>query len=330
MKYFLDIPILLLPLVLPMALGYFFRKVKVFDNRGADVLQTFVVKVSVPFLIFKNLYKADMRSLGQFFPLVAAYFLLMVLFTLAAYIAAPHVSPDKKKQNAFGFSLIMGNYAFLGWGVVYLFYGDDALTRGVLFTLMFWPFFLSCGFWLVHQRQPERTGSLGSSMAVLLKNAAVPVLASALGVGMNVLKAPLPVVVWDLVRQFASFTIPLILFTIGLNFKIRMPTSHFKVIASATFVRLVMGFGFGGVPAGPVRPVVAKSDPGGSAHARRHHGGLFYLLHRHRQRGDGRDYCFFHAGFIAHHSPVVCRGRAVPGIKFNTFIRFTPLGCPAA
>lgn len=245
MKFILHIPVLLLPLFLPMALGYFFRKVRVFDERGGQALQTFVVKVSVPFLIFKNLYKADMRSLGQFFPLMAAYFLLTVLFTLAAYLGAPRVSDDPKKQNAFGFSLIMGNYAFLGWSVAYMFYGDEALTRGVLFTLMFWPIFLSCGFWLVHQRQPGGGGSLASSLRPLLKNAAVPVLSSALGVGMNVLNIPVPEVLWNLVQQFAAFTIPLILFTIGLNFKIRMPRTHFKVIASATFVRLIMGFAFG-------------------------------------------------------------------------------------
>lgn len=244
MTFILTIPVLLLPLFLPMVLGYFFRKIKVFDERGGQALQTFVVKVSVPFLIFKNLYEADMRSLGQFFPLVTAYFLLTVLFTLAAYLGSPRVSADFPKQNAFGFSLIMGNYAFLGWSVVYMFYGNGALTRAVLFTLMFWPIFLSCGFWLVHRRSSAGGDSFLTSLKPLFKNAAVPVLSSAVGVGMNVLKIPVPEIPWKLVQQFAAITIPMILFTIGLNIKIRMPRTHLKVIAAAAFVRLILGFVF--------------------------------------------------------------------------------------
>lgn len=246
----MDIPLLLVPLVLPLALGYFSRKLKLFTEKEVDALHKFVVKMSVPFLIFKSLYTAKIESLAQLFPMAGAYTLLTVLFTVLVYYLAPRVSQIKAKQNAFAFSIIMGNYAFLGWGVAYLFYGEEGLTRAVFFTTPFWPVFLLCGFWLVQQRHPDGGGTFREFVAVMLKNAGIPLLITGLGIAMNVLRLPVPAPLWGVVDQFAGFTIPLILYIIGLNFKIRTPLANLKIITTATFIRLIVGFGLGFVAVG--------------------------------------------------------------------------------
>jgi predicted permease len=245
MKHISDIPVMMLPLLLPVVLGYFFRKIRVFDEKENDTLRKFVIKVSVPFLIFKSLYNADIRSLGQFLPLACAYFLLAVLYTLSAYFIAPFISSSHPKQNAFAFSIIIGNYAFLGWGVVYIFYGEEALTRAVFFTTPFWPVFLLCGFWMVHRRSQEKKDVSGSFLPVLIKNASVPIITAVLGIMMNVLHVPVPAVFQKVIDQFAALTIPMILFTIGLSLKLRMPVTNLKVILTASLYRLIAGFGLG-------------------------------------------------------------------------------------
>lgn len=244
-KNFLDIPLLLLPLVLPLALGYFSRTLKLFNEKEVDALHKFVVKMSVPFLIFKSLYKANMDSLMQMFPLAGAYTLLTILFTLLVYYSAPYVSPQPSKQNAFAFSIIMGNYAFLGWGVAFLFYGESGLTRAVFFTTLFWPIFLLCGFWLVQQRQPSGKGKGADLLRVMVKNAGLPLLITALAIILNIYRVTIPLPLWGVIDQFAGFTIPLILYIIGLNFKIRTPAVNLRIISIASFVRLIFGFGLG-------------------------------------------------------------------------------------
>lgn len=238
-------PLLLLPLVLPLALGYFSRKITLFEKKEVDALHKFVVKVSVPFLIFKSLYNANIESLGQVFPMAGAYTLITIFYTLLVYYLTPYISGVRAKQNAFAFSIIMGNYAFLGWGVAYLFYGEMGLTRAVFFTIPFWPIFLLCGFWLVQQRHPEGKGSLRDFFTVLLKNAGIPLLITALGMAMNIFRVPIPAPLWGVVDQFSGFTIPLVLYIIGLNFKIRTPLSNIKIIIAASFTRLIVGFGLG-------------------------------------------------------------------------------------
>jgi predicted permease len=245
MNNLLDIVNLLTTLALPIAMGYGFRLLKIFDQRESETLRKFVIRVGIPFLILKTLYKANIESLGQFFPMAASYVSITVLFTLSAYYLAPLVSPHKIRQNTFAFSLIVGNYAFLGWGVVYSFYGEEALARAVFFTTVFWPTFLLFGFWLVHRMNPGGKDSNLSYRRILLKNGSVPIITAAFSILINFLQIPIPDVLWNLTDKFSTFTIPMILFTIGLNFKMRMPLDKLKVLSAATLYRLVAGFALG-------------------------------------------------------------------------------------
>ncbi len=239
----MDILLLLLTVALPMVLGYITRRSKLFDETESNTLGKFVIRVSVPFLIFKSLFKADIKSLGQVFPSAAAIFLLTVLYTVGGYYLARYLADEKRVQNAVAFSVFAGNYIFLGWGVLDSFYGEPGLTRGVFFTLLAWPVFLLCGFWLCHlrNRMSSTTGARHSFWRVLLKNALLPFVAAIMGIGFNLIKVPLPEVAWDFISKFAGITIPMILFTIGLNVKIRMPGSHIKIVLAASLYRLVFG-----------------------------------------------------------------------------------------
>lgn len=243
MKNITDILMLLLVLVLPMGLGYFFKAVKVFNDNEITTLRKFVVRVCVPFLIFKNLYKANVSVFDQFVPAAAAFFIMTTLFVVSGFWASFKVSTDNAKQNAFAFAVSMGNYAFLGWGVVHSFYGEDAFTRAVFFTLIFWPVFLFWGFWLVHRKHPENKPE--SFARMLWRNASVPIISAAVGILMNLWEVPVPGIIGDLIDKFAAFVIPMILFCIGLDFKLKMPGSNLKVVAAASIYRLVGGFAIG-------------------------------------------------------------------------------------
>lgn len=233
---------LLIALMLPMAFGYFTRVIKLFKDGEADTLQKFVVKVCVPFLIFKSLYKANVESLGQIFPSLLAFVLLTIFYAIGGYYLGRLVSGVKVEQNSFIFTVFAGNYVFLGWGVMDSFYGQEALTRAVFFALFALPVFLLIGFIMVHRRGSFSEATANANIYIILvKNAGILVVSAVLGVSMNLLKVPLPSLALDFIEKFAAFTIPLILFIIGLNFKLKMPRSSFKVIMMGSAYRLVLG-----------------------------------------------------------------------------------------
>jgi predicted permease len=73
---------LLFSLALPTLLGWLLRRVRLFGEHEIPALRKFAMKVCVPFLIFTNLYHADMASLMQAAPLVAAFVFLAALYGL--------------------------------------------------------------------------------------------------------------------------------------------------------------------------------------------------------------------------------------------------------
>ena len=236
----------MLAIMLPIALGYLLKRVRLFQENEIAALRKFVMRVAVPFLIFQNLYRADVESLRQALPIVLAFTLLTALYTLAARLVSPLVAKGEKQRLTFAFAVFAGNYAFLGWGVIVSFFGDRALTRAVFFSMLFWPVFLTCGFFL-RRRFDKGNGKAESSgfFEILVRHAGVPIATAATALALNIGRVRLPEVFTDFVGQFAALAIPMILFAIGQNLTLLMPAARLRLVLVASFFRLVGGFALG-------------------------------------------------------------------------------------
>ena len=236
----------MLAILLPIALGYLLRLGRIFQESEVAALRKFVVRVALPFLIFQNLYQADVESLRQALPIVLAFILLTALYTAAAWLVAPRVAGSETQRLTFAFSVFAGNYAFLGWGVIVAFFGPRALTRAVFFSMFFWPVFLTCGFLLRRRFFRDGTGTKGAAfLKVLVRHAGVPIGTAASALALNIARVRLPGVVNSFVGQFAALAIPMILFAIGQNLRLLMPAARLRLVLTASFFRLVGGFALG-------------------------------------------------------------------------------------
>lgn len=238
---------LILIINFPIFLGWFFKQLKIFSKEDIGALRKFVIKVSVPFIIFRNLYKSNIEDVSQLLPAALAFLIISLLFGGAVFFLRKLVSKDKLTQNSFCVGSFMGNYGYLGWGVLFYFLGDAGFTRAVFFTVFFWPVFLFIGFSLSILLSGGRFDR--SSIKVILKalysNALVPVIVVILALYMNFQDIALPVWLNKSIESFASITIPAILFTVGLSFSVIIKKAHIKTIVSGTVLRLAVGLVFG-------------------------------------------------------------------------------------
>ena len=236
----------MLAILLPIALGYLLKLARIFQESEIAALRKFVMRVALPFLIFQNLYHADVASLRQALPIVLAFILLTVLYTVAAGLFAPLIADNEKQRLTFAFAVFSGNYAFLGWGVIVSFFGDQALTRAVFFSMFFWPVFLTCGFFL---RRHFENGSADANktgfLTILARHAGVPIVTATVALALNIGRVRLPGVVCGFVSQFAVLAIPMILFAIGQNLRLFMPAARLRLVLTASVFRLVGGFALG-------------------------------------------------------------------------------------
>ena len=236
----------MLAIMLPIALGYLLKLGRIFRESEIAALRKFVMRVALPFLIFQNLYHADVESLQQALPIVLAFILMTILYTLAAGLLSPLIADGEKQRLTFAFAVFAGNYAFLGWGVIVAFFGAQALTRAVFFSMFFWPVFLTCGFFLRRcfengTDNAEKSGFL----KILVRHAGVPITVAASGLTLNILSVRLPETINSFVSQFAVLAIPMILFAIGQNLRLFMPAAQLRLVLAASFFRLVGGFALG-------------------------------------------------------------------------------------
>lgn len=238
---------LVLVINFPIFLGWFFKQLKIFKDPEISAIRKFVIKVTVPFIIFRNLYHADINDVSQMIPSSTAFFLMSVMFTAAVYFTRKKVSDDTSISNSFCIATFMGNYGYLGWGVLYYFYGDLGFTRAVFFTVLFWPAFLLLGFLLSVLLSG---GSLNRHSAKLIlsalrDNALTPIIMVALALFMNYSEIPLWPWLSKSIDSFASITIPAILFSVGVSFSFIIKKNYVKAVISGTAIRVVFGMVFG-------------------------------------------------------------------------------------
>ncbi len=232
----------IIALMLPVVFGFLCKLLKLFSESDTAVLRKFVIKVSVPFIIFKNLYTSNLDTIHQIGPAVAGLFIMTAICTFLAYFLSKYVHNDARIQNAFAFSIMVANYGYLGWGVMELFYGESGLTRAVFFTLLFWPVFLLFGFSLIYFRNKHKGADSSVFLKTLASNAILPVIAAGLGLFANFYGVILPDILKTFIFNFASFTIPMILFTIGLMFNLRLKREALCVVMYGSLFRLIFAF----------------------------------------------------------------------------------------
>jgi predicted permease len=243
----MNITELVLVINFPILLGWFFKQLRIFEEKEIGTIRKFVVKVTVPFIIFRNLYYANIGDISQLIPASAAFIIITFLYTLTIFMTRRFASSDRKITNSLFLATFMGNYGYLGWGVLYYFYGDGGFTRAVFFTVLFWPVFLSFGLIIVSILSGEGFDkrffqTIGKA---LLSNALIPILVVALSLYMNFNGIRIPLWLNKSIDSFASITIPAILFSVGLSFSLFMKKSYLKAVIYGSLLRLGIGIIFG-------------------------------------------------------------------------------------
>ena len=225
----------------PIFLGYFFYLIGLFSEDDIPVLRRFVIKVTVPFIIFVNLVKADVELIHQIIPSVTAFIIMTILFTIVSILLAPFVSRNEKDGNGFCIGTFVGNYGYLGWGVMFYFYGDAGFSRSVFFSMLFWPAFLLSGFIMTSIRSKSDSSFPWKKLGKLMvENGLVPIVVLTIALIMSASHIQLPEFIMKSMSSIAALTVPIILFTVGLSFRLQVEKSKIKVIAYGVITRTVL------------------------------------------------------------------------------------------
>lgn len=210
---------IILPTFLIILVGYAISKVKRlrFD---VQTLLDLIVYIAAPALIITSIARSDI-NLIDFATLAGAALTIILIMALAAFLIFKITQSDKKGLYL---PMVFGNTSFLGYPIALAAFGIDGLALAVVYDMMHSLLIYSLGIYIVQQKNEIRE---------IFK---VPLLyAVVIGMVLNLLKIPIPDMLFAPVELIGMTAIPLALLVLGYKLaemKINLSVAKIAVLAS--------------------------------------------------------------------------------------------------
>jgi len=234
----MEVIVKILEVLLPITLGLMFRLLGLFGDDEGEALRKLCVRFTVPALIFFSMYDMQTDTISAMVPMVAAFLLMCVVLFFVGWVCSGIVSGAGRK-SAVHACITFGNYGWMGLGVGETLLGAEGLNRVVFFILLWWVAFYGLGIpiGLIHSGGRKNKVPVAHALKV-----ASPVLVClAVGLLFNFTGITLPQFLDASVRPFADMTVPLILFSVGVQLDVTKVAHNVRPAAIVTGVTLVVG-----------------------------------------------------------------------------------------
>lgn len=212
----LDIFLIVLPVFLILCAGYLSARFGYLPVGIADALNAFAVKLAVPVLLFRALYRLDLSQSFHVPMLVSFYAGAFACFVVAILLARALWQRPPGEAVAVGFTAMFSNSLMLGVPIVERAFGEAALTPAFGIVALHSPLIYIVG--MITMELSRRDGRpLGQSLLGALKS----ILANTLVIGIlagaaaNLSGIAIPEPVMAAVNMLAAAAIPTALVGIG-------------------------------------------------------------------------------------------------------------------
>lgn len=113
-----------MPVCLTMILGYFLKKIHVFDSSSLKKINSAVFKVFLPILIFYNIYTSEIADIFNFKLILYSILSILAVFLLA-FIFVIIIEKDNKKRGVLIQGIFRSNFVILGIPFSTALYGNE-------------------------------------------------------------------------------------------------------------------------------------------------------------------------------------------------------------
>jgi hypothetical protein len=220
----------LLYLFILLALGKFSRRLPAFPENTPQILNLFVIYFSFPATV---LLKTKNLDLGADLAVLALTpWALMLMTVLGISLIAWYRRWDRKTTGTVMLCTGLGNTSFLGFPAVAAFFGEDALSYAVIYDLGLAIF----GTLVVSIYGTSTRPSIKQIFMNII--GFPPFLALTASLCLMRVTYPLPVI--KLLEGVSATMIPLVMFSIGAQLRLRQPFSNVKPISVILFLKMMV------------------------------------------------------------------------------------------
>ncbi|MGM9972255.1 MAG: AEC family transporter [Anaeroplasmataceae bacterium] len=138
MKDFIFACNVLLPIIIPILLGYLLKRLKFFKEGFLAQANKFVFTIFIPILLFSNLYTADLTTINWKLVGFAAVSII-ILFLIGLVVAL--FFPDRKQKGVIVQAAFRSNYAIIGIPLATMLGGESAKAAASVVAAVSVPLF---------------------------------------------------------------------------------------------------------------------------------------------------------------------------------------------
>jgi len=214
---------IVIPVFLVIFVGYVIGR---FRKINTQLVIDLIVYIAGPCLIFSSVARSDI-NLTDFFIVALAGIGIIVILALLVFLI---LKITKSKKVGLYLPMVIGNTGYLGYPVALLAFGVAGLSRAVVFDMMNSLFLFSLGIYIIHHKNEFRE---------IFK---IPlVYAVVIGLLFNLIKIPVPDIIFKPIEMIGMITIPLALMVLGYKLT-EVKITSCKVAFLASLFRVLGGF----------------------------------------------------------------------------------------
>nr|WP_106059050.1 AEC family transporter [Clostridium vincentii] len=239
-----------LPLFLIISLGYFFRKINLFDDHTLKVMNNLTFKSFLPILIFFNIYNADLSSGIDFKLIIFAVMSIVSIFLVMTFII-PKIEKDDKRKGVLVQAIFRSNFVLFGLPIAISLFGEEKAGSVSMLIACIIPTF---NFLAVISLEMYR--GLKIDVKKILKGIITNplIIGSTVGLFMLATGIKLPNVLESTIGDLSNVATPLALVVLGGSFKFDASQEGMKqliigvvgklIIVPAVFIPISIFLGF--------------------------------------------------------------------------------------
>lgn len=226
-----------LPIFLTIVIGYVLKQIKMLNESFVKTLNTFNFKVTLPALLFLDLYNADFYSVWD-----TGYVLFCFIVTLICFLVilagALLFIKDKSIIGEFVQGSYRGSAAVLGLAFIQNIYGKATIAPLMIIGSV--PLYnilavLILSFTGPGEHKLDKKGLVKSLKGIVTNPIILSII---LGILASLTRMPLPFIVTKTMSNLSVLATPLALIGLGAGFELKAACGRIKPALFASFIRL--------------------------------------------------------------------------------------------
>ena len=239
----------ILPIILPILLGYFLKRINFFKDGFLEGANKLVFKILIPLLLFSNIYLADISKINWLFVGFAAIAIL-ILFFIGMFIVT--FIKDRKQKGVILLATFRSNYAIIGIPLATMLGGAQAAMEASIVAAITVPIFniLAVIALTIYDHDENTKVSVKDILKKIVQNpliigvffglvgCAINMIVTACGGNLKEFLNDYVTFIPKTISSIAGITTPLALLVLGAKFEFRAVNRLWKQLSVSVILRL--------------------------------------------------------------------------------------------